>query len=143
MPAAQAESNKETVRRFHDVMNSGGAEGVAKAVDEFVAADAVIRTPLPTGATGAEALKVVFGTLYQAFPDLHVAIDDLIAEDDKVVSRNTVTGTHHGELLGRPPTGKSISYNEVFIFRLADGRITETWGVVDTLTVMRQIGAIP
>jgi predicted ester cyclase len=64
-------------------------------------------------------------------------------EEDKVVIRNTVTGTHQGEYMGRPPTGRSITYNEIFIFRFADGRIAETWGVVDVLSQLRQLGMIP
>jgi steroid delta-isomerase-like uncharacterized protein len=81
--------------------------------------------------------------LLRAFPDLHVANDDLIAEDDKVVIRNTVTGTHLGEYRGVPPTGKSVSYNEMFIFRFADGWIAEMWGVVDVYAQLRQLGMIP
>jgi len=75
-------------------------------------------------------------------PD-NLANDDLIAEDDKVVIRNTVTGTHLGEYRGVPPTGKSVSYNEMFIFRFADGRIAEMWGVVDVYAQLRQLGMIP
>ena len=67
----------------------------------------------------------------------------MIAEGDKVVGRNTVTGTHRGDYMGIPPTGKSITYNEIFIGRFAGGRIAETWGVVDVLSQMRQLGAIP
>jgi predicted ester cyclase len=67
----------------------------------------------------------------------------VIAEGDKVVGRNTVTGTHQGEYLGLPPTGKSVTYDEIFIFRFAGGRIVETWGVVDVLSQMRQLDAIP
>jgi len=88
-------------------------------------------------------VKEVFARLHRAFPDLHITIEDLIAEGDKAVARNTVTGTHQGEYMGLPPTGKSIPYNEIFIVRLADGRIAETWGVVDVLSQMRQLGAIP
>jgi predicted ester cyclase len=72
-----------------------------------------------------------------------VANDDLIAEDDKVVIRNTVTGTHLGEYRGVPPTGKSVSYNEMFILRFADGRIAEVWGVVDVYAQLKQLGMIP
>ena len=67
----------------------------------------------------------------------------MIAEGDKVVARDTVTGTHQGEYMGLPPTGKSITYNEIFIVRFATGRIAETWGVVDVLSQMKQLGAIP
>ncbi len=143
MSTAQAESNKATLRRFHDAMNTGGAELISKTIDEFVEPDVLIRTPLPVDATGAQALKEVFGRLYRAFPDLHITLEDLIGEGDKVVGRNAVTGTHQGEYMGLPPTGKSITYNEIFIFRFAGGRIAETWGVVDVFSQMRQLGAIP
>src|SRR5262249_17529503 len=101
-----------------------------------------IRTPLPIEATGAELAKELWGRLLRAYPDLHITIEDLIAEGDKVVSRNTVTGTHQGEYMGIPPTGKSVTYNEVIITRWADRRIVEPWAVVDVLAQMRQLGVV-
>jgi steroid delta-isomerase-like uncharacterized protein len=89
------------------------------------------------------ALKEVFGRLHRAFPDLHVTVEDMVEEGDKVVGRNTVTGTHQGEYLGLPPTGKSVTYNEIIIFRFAGGRIAETWGVVDVFSQMKQLGLAP
>ncbi len=136
-----AADNKALITRFHDAMNAGDAELRSKAIDEFVEPDVLIRTPLPVDATGAEALKEVFRRLHRAFPDLHIAMEDLIAEGDKVVARNTVTGTHQGEYMGLPPTGKSITYREIFIFRVVNGRIAETWGVVDVLSQLKQLGA--
>ena len=88
-------------------------------------------------------MKEVFGRLLRAFPDLHVAVEDVVAEGDRVVSRNVVTGTHRGEHMGLPPTGRSVAYDEIFIGRFVDGRIAETWGVVDVLSQMRQLGAMP
>jgi steroid delta-isomerase-like uncharacterized protein len=123
-------------------MNSGDAEVISKTIDEVVEPEVLVRTPLPIDVTGAQALKHVWAVLLRAFPDLHVAVEDVIAEGDKVVCRNTVTGTHQGEYMGRPPTGKSITYNEIFIFRFTGGRIAETWGVVDVLSQMRQLGVI-
>jgi steroid delta-isomerase-like uncharacterized protein len=143
MSTAQATSNKATFSRLHDAMNTGDVEVISKTIDEVVEPDVLIRTPLPIDATGAQALKQVWAVLLRAFPDLHVAVEDVIAEGDKIVSRHTVTGTHQGEYMGRPPTGKSITYNEIFIFRFVNGRIAETWGVVDVLSQMRQLGAIP
>jgi steroid delta-isomerase-like uncharacterized protein len=134
--------NKATFRRFDDVVNSGNAETISKMIDEFVEPDAMIRTPLPLDVTGAEALKQVWTALLKAFPDLHLTVEDMIAEGDKVVVRNTVTGTHRGEYMGLPPTGKSVTYNEIFIFRFVDGRVAETWGVVDVLSQMKQLGVI-
>jgi steroid delta-isomerase-like uncharacterized protein len=124
-------------------MNTGDAELISETIDELVEPDALIRTPLPIQATGAQALKEVFARLHRVFRDLHVTVEDLIEEGDKVVSRNTVTGTHQGEYMGLPPTGKSVTYNEIFIFRFAGGRIAETWGVVDVFSQMKQLGVIP
>ena len=143
MSSAQATSNKATFRRFHDAMNTGDAEVISKTIDEVFEPDVLIRTPLPVDATGAQAIKEVFRRLYRAFPDLHVTVEDLIEEGDKVVGRNSVTGTHQGEYIGLAPTGKSITYNEIFIFRFAGGRIAETWGIVDVFSQLRQLGAIP
>jgi steroid delta-isomerase-like uncharacterized protein len=143
MSTGQATSNKTTFRRFFDAMNTGNPEVISKTIDELVEPDAQIRTPVPVEARGAQVLKEVFGRLIRAFPDLHITVEDLIAEGDKVVSRNTVTGTHQGEHMGIPPTGKSITYNEIFIIRFEGGRIAETWGVVDVLSQLRQLGAIP
>jgi predicted ester cyclase len=81
--------------------------------------------------------------LLRAFPDLHVTVEELLAEGDKVVIRNTVTGTQLGEYMGLPPTGKSVTYKEMFILRFANDRIVETWGVVDVLSQMRQLGIKP
>jgi hypothetical protein len=143
MSTDQVTSNKATLGRFHDAVNSGDAELIAKTIDEVVDPDVRIGTPLPIDATGAQALKQVWATLLRAYPDLHVTVEDVIAEADKLVCRNVVTGTHQGEYLGLPPTGRSVTYNEIFIFRFEGGRIAETWGVVDLLAQLRQLGAIP
>jgi len=143
MSTTQETSNKATVRRFCNAANTGDAELIAKTIDEIVEPDALVRTPLPTDATGAELLKEVFARLLRAYPDLHITVDDLIEEGDKVVMRDTVTGTHQGEYMGIPPTGKSVTYSEIFIARFAGGRIAETWGVVDVFSQMKQLGAIP
>jgi steroid delta-isomerase-like uncharacterized protein len=142
MSTAETTSNRATLTRFRDAINTGDLELISKTIDELVEPDAQIRTPLPIEATGAQLLKEVFGRLHRAFPDLHITVEDVIAEGDKVVGRNTVTGTHQGEYMGIPPTGKSVTYNEIFIARFVNGRIAETWGVVDVLSQMRQLGAI-
>jgi steroid delta-isomerase-like uncharacterized protein len=143
MSTAQATSNKATMRRFQDAANTHDAVLISKTIDEVVEPDVLIRTPVPIQATGAELLNEVFARLHRAFPDLHVTVEDLIAEGDKVVSRNTVTGTHQGEYMGIPSTGKSVTYNEIFIVRFVNGRFAETWGVVDVLSQMKQLGVIP
>ncbi|HTH91451.1 ester cyclase [Mycobacterium sp.] len=143
MSTAEVVRNKETFRRLEDAVNTCDAEFISKSIDELVEPDATVRTPLPSDATGAQLLKQVWTVLLLAFPDLHLNVEDLIGEDDKVVARIVVTGTHLGDYMGLEPTGKSIAYDEIFIFRFGNGRVVETWGVVDVLSQMRQLGAIP
>jgi steroid delta-isomerase-like uncharacterized protein len=143
MTTLQATRNKAIFTRFIDAMNTHDDEVISSTIDELFEPDALINTPLSIEATGAEKQKEVFRRLHRAFPDLHVTVEDLIAEADKVVGRNTVTGTHEGEYMGLQPTGKPVTYREIFIFRVTDGRIAETWGVVDVLSQLKQLGAIP
>src|SRR5215475_9581244 len=128
MSAAQQPSNKATVIRLLDAMNSGDAGLISQTVDEVFDPDVKQHTPFE--ATGVQTFKeLVFGRLYRAFPDIHITIEDLIEEGDKVVEKDTVTGTHLGEFNGLPPTGRSVAY-------------TEIWGVVDVLSQMKQLGMI-
>ena len=83
MATDQVARNKAAVQSFQEAMNSQDAEVISSTIDALVAPDAVIRTPVPSGATGAEALKVVFLTLHRGLPDLRVTVEDLIAEGDK------------------------------------------------------------
>jgi predicted ester cyclase len=143
MSAAQVTSNKATLSRLHDALNSGDEELISTTIDEIFDPDVRISTPLPIETTGPQALKQVWATLLRAYPDLHVTVEDLFGEQDRLVARNTVTGTHQGEYFGIPPTGKSVTYHEMLVVRFAGGRIAETWGVVDLLSQMQQLGAIP
>ena len=136
------QSNEDPFNRLHAAVNSGDLELIFKVIDEVVHPDVVFHAPVPSDLTGAQALKQVWVTLLGAFPDLHVAIEDVLAEGDKVVYRNTVTGTHQGEYRGLPPTGRSVRYAEIFIFRFADGLIAEIWGVVDVFGQLRQLGVL-
>jgi predicted ester cyclase len=77
-----------------------------------------------------------------AFPDVHITIEEQIAEGDKVVSRWTDRGTHQGEFMGIAPTGKRIEYTGISIDRIADGKIVESLLESDRLGLMRQLGAV-
>ena len=144
MSTAQETSNKATFRRMEDAVSTGDAEVISKVTDELVAPDVVIHMPLATEAPRPhEAFRQLWAMLLRGLPDLHLTIEDLIAEGDKVVARNTVNGTHLGEYRGLPPTGKTVTYDEIFIFRFAGGRIAEMWGVVDVFSQMKQLGVIP
>lgn len=143
MSTVQETSNKAAFRRVLDASNTHDGELISKTIDDVFHSDVVIQTPLPIELAGTQAIKEVYTTLHRAFPDLHITVEDMVEEGDKVVCRNLVTGTHHGEYMGAPPTGNRVIYNEIFILRFADGRIAETWGVVDVLSQMRQLGMIP
>ncbi len=91
---------------------------------------------------GREGMKH-FITMYRtAFPDYACAIDDQIAEADKVVTRWTVRGTHQGELMGIPPTGKQVTLPGVVVDRIANGHLIESWLQVDVLGLLQQLGVI-
>jgi predicted ester cyclase len=143
MTSTQESTNKEALRRLNAALNSGDPHVISTTIDEVFQPDVIIRTPLRVDASGSEMMKQLWDVLLRGFPDLHVTVEDVIAEDDKVVSRNTVSGTHLGEYMGVQPTGKHITWNEIFIGRVADGRVAETWGVVDVASQMRQLGLVP
>jgi predicted ester cyclase len=81
--------------------------------------------------------------LRNAFPDFKATIDDIVAESDKVVIRMTWSGTHKGEFMGIPATGKRVSFGVIDIMRIAGGKLVEHWGQTDTMGMMQQLGAIP
>lgn len=78
-----------------------------------------------------------------AFPDLHRAVEDLIAEGDRVVARQTMRGTHRGEYMGIPPTRRHVTFTATGIYRIADGRVVESWINRDDLSILQQIGPAP
>ena len=134
------EENKAQFRRFiEEVENQRNVD----VVDEFFAADYVDHNPPPFGEPGIEGFKQALGMFFSAFPDLHVAVEDLIAEGDKVMSRMTTRGTHQGELMGIAPTGKQIAIAEIHIVRYSGGKVVEHWGMEDNLGMMQQLGVIP
>ncbi|ONI89332.1 ester cyclase [Actinosynnema sp. ALI-1.44] len=142
MSIAETARNRAAFARFHEATNSGSMEVIASMIDEVVEPDVVFHAPVPMETTGAQALRQVWTVLLRAFPDLRVTAEDVLAVGDKVVCRNTVTGTHQGEYRGLPATGKTVAYSEIFIIRFAGGRVAEIWGVVDVLTQLRQLGSL-
>ena len=95
------------------------------------------------GEAAAARLHQQAAAFLAAFPDLRVAIDDIIAEGDRVAARATMTGTHQGAFMGVPATGRSIRVQAIDIVRIADGRIVEYWAQGDMLGLLQQLGAIP
>lgn len=131
------EDNKALVRSlFEEVINPGDLDRAG----EFLDAGFVEHVPAPGQAPGVEGLKEVIAMLRSAFPDLHITIEDLVAEADKVSVRLTVRGTHRGEFQGIPPTGRQVAWAGI---RIADGKVVERWFQSDVLGLRRQIGAGP
>jgi steroid delta-isomerase-like uncharacterized protein len=132
-----SDKNKAVARAVFDVFN--GAD--PSELDDVVAADSVDHDLYnPFREEGREGLKKLIAMYRQAFPDLHVSIDDQIAEDDKVVTRWTATGTHQGELMGAPATGKSATTTGIGIDRIDNGQVVEAWGNWDTMALFQQLG---
>jgi steroid delta-isomerase-like uncharacterized protein len=134
------ESNKTIVRRFVDEYQTrADAQAFAELLDP-----AVEDHSRPPGvAPGAEGVRQQFDAFRSAFPDFRAEVLDQIAEDDKVVTRKVFHGTHRGELMGIPPTGREVTIELIDIVRVADGRIVEHWNVVDRLGLLTQLGVAP
>ena len=113
------------------------------AADELVAQDVVELDPFPGQERGREGLKELLGMLFAAFPDWHWTIEELISEGDKVVNRFTWRGTHRGGFMGIAATGRRVEVKGMVIDRIVGGRIAETRILMDNLSLMEQLGAIP
>ncbi len=135
-----AEENKALVRRvFEEGWNAGNLD----VFDETTTPDYVLHDPsVPEDVIGVDGIKAFASMFLQAFPDLRFALEDRIAEGDKVVTRWTSSATHWGELMGIAPTGNRTGVSGVTISRISGGKLAEDWNNWDTLGLMRQIGAI-
>jgi steroid delta-isomerase-like uncharacterized protein len=135
-----SEENKALMRReLEEVWNKHNPD----AVDEIYAPDFVNHSAPPGMPNDREGFKAFVGANLGAFPDVKVTIDTLVAEGDKVVSRWTGTGTHTGELMGIPATGKQVNMTGITIVRVADGKIAEFWMESDQMGMMQQLGVVP
>lgn len=135
------EENKALVRRQFEAIWDGGNLAV---IDELYAPNYVNHDPAnPEQAGGPGGFKQRVSLYRTAFPDLHLTIEDQVAEGDKVVTRWTASGTHKGDLMGTPPTGKSASVTGMLISRIEGGKFVEEWVNWDTLGLLQQVGAIP
>ena len=129
------EQNKTLFKRFVDeVFNKKNVAVIDELMDPNM-----VEHNLGT----LQELKALITAFLGAFPDLHVTVDDLIAEGDKIVGRVTLTGTQQGELMGIPATGKKVSFSEILIIRISNGKVVEHWEVTDTMSMMQQLGVIP
>ena len=133
--------NKALARRvFEEAFNAGNLDVIDEvATDTFVNYDAA----LPEPGIGIEAAKASIAAYRDAFPDLKLTIKEQIAEGDRVVTRWIARGTHKGELMGMPPTGRQATVTGITIDLIQNGRISESRTNWDTLGLLQQLGAIP
>jgi steroid delta-isomerase-like uncharacterized protein len=134
------EQNKSIVRRW---VEEGWNKHNMAVIDEVYVPNFVQHEPEPQTVNSSEALKQYVGAYLTAFPDLHLSMEDLIAEGDKVVWRFNSTGYQTGPFMGLPPTGRTGNITGIVIFRLEDSRIVEGWVNIDVLGLLQQVGIIP
>jgi len=124
-----SEQNKELVRQYYDrVLNGRDLD----AVEDFFADERTV-----------EMVRKGCFSYFQSFPDLHVSLDELIAEDDKVFLRSTMTGTHDGEYKGIPATGRHVAAEAAEVYRIADGKFVGYWCLTNVAGLMQQLTEEP
>jgi steroid delta-isomerase-like uncharacterized protein len=133
------EDNKAIVRRYLEEAWNKGNVGI---LDELMTPTYARYMSGQAAPLNREGQKQRISTFQRALPDLHLTIEDMIAEGDKVVFRVTLRGTQQGTLMGIPPTGKQVSLTAIDIARVADGKIVEHWGQMDMLGLLQQLGAL-
>lgn len=110
-------------------------------VDELIASDFTEHVGAEPRRVGTEGFKSARRRRNAAFPDWQVTVEDIIAEGDKVVARATGQGTHRGEYMGIPATGRRVKVTWIAIYRVADGKLAEHWQNIDELGLRQQLGA--
>ena len=124
-----SEQNKEVVVRYYEQVINGRD---LDAVGDYFADERIV-----------EGVRRGCFSYFTAFPDMHVVLDEFIAEDDRVFLRSTLTGTHDGEYKGIPPTGRHVATECAEVFRIADGKFAGYWCLTNVAGLMRQLTEEP
>ena len=134
-----ADDHKTVIRRWVEAWNAQDLD----AAEELLAAEFVRHDANLPEVVGPQAERQYIADTLTAFPDLHFEIEQLIADGDLVAARYLVQGTHQGEFLGIPGTGRPVSIQGVESYRLAGGKLAQQWVVMDALGLLQQLGAVP
>lgn len=129
------QANIDAQKRFGEVVQNGRFEQLSELVSESV----VDHDPAPGQGPGPQGYVDFFRTLGTAFPDMHIAIDHLVADDDNVAFAYMLTGTHKGPFMGVAATGRRIKARGMQISRFENGKMVERWGSSDELGILKQI----
>jgi steroid delta-isomerase-like uncharacterized protein len=133
---SNTEENKAIVRACFE----NAAKGNFDALDEIVAPEYIL---YPEEVRGPEGLKEMVQRYRDALSGLHVNVDHQFTQGDWVATRYTITGTHDGDLMGTPASGRDVSFSGITLSRCAEGRIVEEWEIADTVSLLAQVGALP
>jgi steroid delta-isomerase-like uncharacterized protein len=126
-------------RWFTEVVNDGNLD----VADEICSADFVDHDPLPGTGPDLAGLKEGVARIRAAFPDIQAEADDIVVEGDRLAVRSTMRGTHDGDFMGIPASGKKIEVANYDFVRFEGDMCVEHWGVIDSAALMEQIGAVP
>jgi steroid delta-isomerase-like uncharacterized protein len=133
------EAHKALARRvFEEVLNGRNLD----LLDQVATPDYIEHNPLPGQRTGIDGIRDRYTMVLTAF-DPQFTVEDLVAEGDRVVLRWSQSGTHVGQFLGMPPTGRSYRTSGIEIWRVENGKLTEHWDVVDVFGQLQQLGLVP
>ena len=136
------EANKEIIRKYFAAIDEEGKTANADMLNDYLSEDFIEHNPPPGIAPNRDGWKQLFKMFAESTPGYHV-IDDLIAEDDKVVAHVTAFGKHIGPVFGIPATNREFSMKGISIWRLKDGKIVEHWSQSDMIGMMFQLGVMP
>jgi steroid delta-isomerase-like uncharacterized protein len=135
---AEAE-NKAKVREFYDKINAGDLS----VIDSHIADNMVDHEEVPGISPTKEGARMFFQMALNAFPDFKLTPEDMVAEGDLVFVRLRMTGTHRGDFMGIPATGKQVSIPVFDALRISGDKAVEHWGLSDTATMLQQLGVMP
>jgi steroid delta-isomerase-like uncharacterized protein len=135
-----SEGNKTLLQRWCD---EGFNKGNVELADELYDVDVVYYEPAAGEVKGLKSLKLFVSSWLAAFPDAQLRIEDQVAEGDQVATRWTFMGTHQGNFRGIKPTGKRITMSAMYFYHIANGKIVKIRAIVDTLSLLRQLNAVP
>jgi len=139
--SGRLDANKALVRRLYE---EGFNKGNLDVVDEVVAPDVVTHDPIILDApTGPDSIRGGIEMIRKAFPDFHVDVLDLVAEDDKVASFVLMSGTNTGDYRRGGATNRKGTMRAFMLWRVAGGRLAESWGMADRFQFLQQLGIVP
>ena len=137
-----SDEHKAVVRGYiEDVMNGG--QGDVSLFHRYVHVDAILHNAYPAQGSTADAWMERVRIFAAAFSEIHVTVEDQVAEGEKVVTRTIFRGTHTGNFQGIAATGVRIAADEIQITRMKDGKIAERWSILDHISILKQLGRDP